>query len=112
MPRHGPFVPRGDADLMAATGIKGGVITFFKLADEFHDQWDGKSSIKGKIDFRKAQLGDTALSAINADAVTRVEWPREMLGYLPASRLVVPGSGHGVGTTDSCTIAIACGFLR
>ena len=52
------------------------------------------------------------LLAGELDAVTPVQWAREMHGYLPASRLVVvPGGGHGVSVTDSCTMVIARAFL-
>lgn len=53
------------------------------------------------------------LLAGELDAVTPVEWAREMHGYLPASRLlIVPGGGHGVSVTDACTMIIARRFLE
>ena len=55
----------GDADLMAATGMKGASVPFSKLADEFHDQWTKKDNITSKIKFWKAQLGDTPLIKID-----------------------------------------------
>jgi pimeloyl-ACP methyl ester carboxylesterase len=46
------------------------------------------------------------------DAITPVEWAREMHDYLPASRLVVvPGGGHAVTVTDVCTMLLARDFL-
>ncbi len=55
----------GDADLIALTGCKGASIPFSQLADEFHNQWQGKDDITGKIRFWKAQLGDTTLTKID-----------------------------------------------
>lgn len=55
----------GDADLLAATGMSGAFIPFSKLADEFHDQWQGKDNINSKIRFWKEQLGDTPLIKID-----------------------------------------------
>ena len=53
------------------------------------------------------------LLAGELDAVTPADWAREMHGYLPASSLViVPGGGHGVSVTDSCTMVIARRFLE
>ncbi|MDX1346234.1 MAG: alpha/beta hydrolase, partial [Sedimenticolaceae bacterium] len=53
------------------------------------------------------------LLAGELDAVTPVQWAREMHDYLPASRqLVVPGGGHGVSVTDACTMIIARRFLE
>mgnify|MGYP000099019991 FL=1 len=53
------------------------------------------------------------LLAGELDAVTPVQWAREMHGYLPASRLlIVPGGGHGVSMTDACTMIIARTFLE
>jgi pimeloyl-ACP methyl ester carboxylesterase len=52
------------------------------------------------------------LLAGELDAVTPVEWAREMHDYLPNSRLVVvPGGGHAVSVTDLCTMLLARDFL-
>ena len=53
------------------------------------------------------------LLAGELDAVTPVQWAREMHDYLPESRLlIVPGGGHGVSVTDACTMIIARKFLE
>ena len=62
----------GDEDLMAATGCKGASIPFTQLADEYIDQWTGKSRITDKVRFWKMQLGDTPLIKITGDQLQTI----------------------------------------
>ena len=62
----------GDEDLMAATGCKGASIPFSQLADEYIDQWTGKSRITDKVRFWKMQLGDTPLIKITGDQLQTI----------------------------------------